>query len=184
MSFPDCQSSCNHSARSLQHRIEDLHTLVRCSGKQGRCRVTKMRIMALMLVIAIFTLRSTVPAVRADGAFIQMVTAGSNMGCTNPFFVWTTFINPSRGPLWVGLSFMTQDGQIVNIAPQDHSGEWAGTAVFTVYLDSVPTSDEDIFSQHNQYAGMQYATALWQGYDGTNMQGWMDSRGWTIVPGC
>ncbi len=137
-----------------------------------------------LLIIAAFLLVSYLPAVHADGAYISMVTSGSNMGCTNPFLVWTTFINPSRGSLWVGLSFMTQDGHIINIAPQDHSGEWAGTAVFTVYLDSVPTSDWDIFSQHNQYAGMQYATALWQGYDGVNMQGWMDSRGWTTVAGC
>jgi hypothetical protein len=142
-------------------------------------------IFSALLVVVIFVSMPVTSVVRADGAFIQMVSAGSNMGCTNPFYVWTTFINQNRGSLWVGLSFMTRDGKIINVTPQDHSGEWSGMAVFTVYLDQIPTTDGDIISQHWEYQGMQYATALWQGRDsGGNMMGWMDSRGWTVVPGC
>lgn len=147
--------------------------------------MNKTAILYAVFVVVMFVSTLYFPTVRADGAYIQMVTAGSNMGCTNPFFVWTTFINPNSGPLWVGLSFMTRDGQIINIAPQDYSGQWSGMAVFTVYLDHIPTTEGDILTQAWQYMGMQYATALWQGRDSNgNMYGWMDSRGWTTVPGC
>jgi len=145
----------------------------------------RTRAISGVLFVAVFMSMLYFPPVFGDGAYISMVTTASNMGCTNPFSVWTTFINPDRGRLWVGLSFMTRDGEIINIVPQDHSGEWAGTAFFLVYLDRIPTTEGEIITQYWKYAGMQYATALWQGRDSNgNMFGWMDSRGWSTVAGC
>jgi hypothetical protein len=127
------------------------------------------------------------PPVHAYGsAQIQSVFAMSNMGCVNPFYVQVTFANYGSPTLWVGLSFMDKAGNIHNVPPQDVSwqGNGLGMVTFVYSIDSVPTSEEGWFKQAIDYRGMLYAVALWQGYDGQNMYGWIDSRGWITVPGC
>ncbi|MGB9022247.1 MAG: hypothetical protein WCC94_02295 [Candidatus Bathyarchaeia archaeon] len=127
------------------------------------------------------------PTVRAYGnAQIQWVFAMSNMGCVDPFYVQVTFINYDPSTLWVGLSFMDRNGNIYNVAPHDVSfqGTGVGMTTFVYSINGVTTSEDDWFKQALDYRGMQYAVALWQGYDGNDMYGWIDSRGWITVPGC
>jgi hypothetical protein len=127
------------------------------------------------------------PSVRGYGnAQIQWVFAMSNMGCVNPFYVQVTFANYGSATLWVGLSFIDKHGNIYNVAPKDVSSQGTGMGMVTfVYsIDGVPTSEDGWFKQAIDYHGMRYAVALWQGYDGYNMYGWIDSQGWITVPGC
>lgn len=149
----------------------------------------KRNIVALIVVLAVgfsFCVYATVPARAQQGAArIVRTSAVSNVGGPYPVYVQVDFYNYWSDTLWVGLSFRTHDGKIIDYPPQDvtRQGKGYGFTVFVCYLDELPTTDGDILGRFYNWQGLEYAVGLWKGFDGRYMTGFIDRTSWQRVGG-
>jgi hypothetical protein len=154
------------------------------------CELKSLNAMVSVFLIFLpaMSMMSYVSAQAVSAQFIS-VSALPNIGCV-PIYVQATFYTYGIQTVWVGLSFKDMSGQVTDVHPQQvsvvsadgYSGE--GMATFVVSLGDLPTSDTDIIMSSLQNHNLQYTVALWQGYDGSQMFGFLARWGWALVGSC
>jgi len=149
----------------------------------------KRNIIAVITILMVwfsFMSYAMMPARGRSDVRIVSASAISNFG-PYPVNVLVEFDNyqPKGSALWIGVSFRTSDGKIIDCPPKDITRTWRGRDVeqLVYFLDQIPTTDNEILGSSYKWTGLKFTVGLWGGFDGRYMTGRIDQTGWLPVAG-